>query len=73
MLNRWAGDNALSDGEDVWGPEATEMLELVAYGALGAEDEEEGRVSTDDVEKLLEFQVEQMQSRCCFPRPRSCS
>jgi anaphase-promoting complex subunit 5 len=68
MLNRYAGDKALSDGEDEWGPEATEMLELVAYGGLSIEDEEEGRVSTDDVEKLLEFQVEQMQSRTCFRR-----
>jgi anaphase-promoting complex subunit 5 len=63
MLNRWAGDKALNDGEEEWGPEATEMLELVAYGGLNLEDDENGRVSTDDVEKLLEFQVEQMQSR----------
>jgi anaphase-promoting complex subunit 5 len=63
MLNRWAGDKALSDGEDEWGPEATEMLELVAYGGLEIEDGNEGCVSTDDVEKLLEFQVEQMQSK----------
>ena len=68
ILNRWAGDQALSDGEEQWGPEATEMLELVAYGGLDIEDNEEGRVSTDDVEKLLEFQVEQMQSRSCFRR-----
>ena len=63
MLNRWAGDKALNDGEEEWGPEATEMLELVAYGGLNLEDEEKGRISTDDVEKLLEFQVEQMQSK----------
>lgn len=68
MLNRWAGDAALSHGEDIWGAEATEMLELVAYGSLNAGDEEEGRVSTDDVEKLLEFQVEQMQSKSRLPR-----
>jgi anaphase-promoting complex subunit 5 len=38
------------------------MLELIAYGDLGLNEETEGTVSTDDVEKLLEFQVEQMQS-----------
>jgi anaphase-promoting complex subunit 5 len=63
MLNRWAGDKALSDGEDQWGPEATGMLELVAYGGLTLDSAEEGDISTDDVEKLLEFQVEQMQSK----------
>ncbi|TVY49430.1 Anaphase-promoting complex subunit [Lachnellula occidentalis] len=59
-LGRWAGDRALEDGELEWGPGATEMLELVAYGNdLGGVGD--GGVSTDDVEKLLEFQVEQMQ------------
>lgn len=62
-LGRWAGDAALSVGEEEWGAQATEMLELVAYGNLTLDDEGEGLVSTDDVEKLLEFQVEQMQSR----------
>lgn len=61
-LGRWAGDKALSDGERKWGTEATEMLELVAYGDLREDNIGEGTVSTDDVEKLLEFQVEQMQS-----------
>jgi anaphase-promoting complex subunit 5 len=61
-LGRWAGDRALSDGEEDWGSPATEMLELIAYGDLGLNEETEGTVSTDDVEKLLEFQVEQMQS-----------
>lgn len=61
-LGRWAGDKALEDGEEDWGPEATEMLELVAYGGMSLGDAGEGCVSTDDVEKLLEFQVEQMQS-----------
>ena len=72
MLNRWAGDKALNDGEIEWGAEATEMLELVAYGGLNIEDEEEGRVSTDDVDKLLEFQVDQMQSRLCSPSFKIC-
>lgn len=60
-LGRWAGDRALEDGEEEWGTDATELLELVAYGGLSLEDELTGSVSTDDVEKLLEFQVEQMQ------------
>ena len=62
MLSRWAGDKALNDGEDEWGAEATEMLELVAYEGLNVADDGQGQVSTDDVEKLLEFQVERMQS-----------
>ncbi|PBP28472.1 anaphase-promoting complex protein [Diplocarpon rosae] len=59
-LGRWAGDRALEEGEAEWGSDATEMLELVAYGGLSIEDQD-GATSTDDVEKLLEFQVEQMQ------------
>ncbi|KAE8440399.1 hypothetical protein EG329_008161 [Mollisiaceae sp. DMI_Dod_QoI] len=60
-LGRWAGDRALGKGEEEWGTDATEMLELVAYGGMSLEDETAGSVSTDDMEKLLEFQVEQMQ------------
>ncbi|CAG8958854.1 hypothetical protein HYFRA_00011807 [Hymenoscyphus fraxineus] len=60
QLGRWAGDKALEDGERVWGVDATEMLETVAYG-IDMTSHQEGCVSTDDVEKLLEFQVEQMQ------------
>lgn len=59
---RWAGDKALHEGKEDWGDEATEMLELVAYGGFKLTDIDDGGVSTDDVEKLLEFQVEQMQS-----------
>jgi anaphase-promoting complex subunit 5 len=62
-LGRWAGDKALEEGEEDWGTEAAELLELVAYGGLTLDDTERGCVSTDDVEKLLEFQVEQMQSK----------
>lgn len=70
-LGRWAGDRALEDGEEEWGTDATELLELVAYGGLSLEDELTGSVSTDDVEKLLEFQVEQMQSKCLVSLTRS--
>lgn len=63
-LGRWVGDKALEEGEEEWGTDATEMLELVAYGGISIRDED-GITSTDDVEKLLEFQVEQMQSKQC--------
>lgn len=57
----WAGDIVLTEGEEGWGLDETETLAHVAYGGL--EDEEAGgSISTDDVEKLLEFHVEQMQS-----------
>lgn len=58
---RWAGDQALEEGEADWGPEATDMLQLIAYGSAEPDGIDYG-ASTDDVEKLLEFQVEQMQS-----------
>ena len=61
-LGRWAGDSVLAQAEEEWGMEATEMLELVAFGGLDIGATDEGCVSSDDVEKLLEFQVEQMQS-----------
>ena len=57
LLNRWGGDKALGDGEDEWGPEATEMLELVACGGLNIERDEDC-ISTDDVGKVVGFQVE---------------
>lgn len=64
-LHRWAGVKALVEGQEEWGVDATEMLELIAYGGLAIGDSE-GHVSMDDVEKLLEFQVEQMQSQPSF-------
>jgi len=63
-LERWAGNRALAEGQEDWGAEATEMLEHITYGALSLEDPDQGVISTDDVEKLLEFQIEQMQSKC---------
>lgn len=60
---RWTGEKSLIEGQEEWGVEATEMLETVAYGGPIIEDSDNGRISTDDVEKLLEFQVEQMQSK----------
>ncbi|KAL2065443.1 hypothetical protein VTL71DRAFT_3113 [Oculimacula yallundae] len=60
-LERWAGDKALAEGQEYWGLAATEMLENIAYGVMSMENADQGGISTDDVEKLLEFQVEQMQ------------
>jgi len=62
-LSRWAGDNALLNGQLEWGVEETEMLQLVAYDNFDVTKSGEGYVSTDDIEKVLEFQVEQMQSK----------
>jgi anaphase-promoting complex subunit 5 len=61
-LRRWAGDKALREGETEWGVEATEMFESIAYRGSLEDEKVEGSISTDDVEKLLEFQVDQMQS-----------
>jgi anaphase-promoting complex subunit 5 len=66
MLARWAGDSALNDGGCEWGAEATEMLHLIAYEAPSFPDTSR-EISIGDVEKLLEFQVEQMQSRSWRP------
>jgi anaphase-promoting complex subunit 5 len=61
-LHRWASDKALSDGETQWGVEATEMFEVINYHNVLEGESVEGSISTDDVEKLLEFQVDRMQS-----------
>jgi anaphase-promoting complex subunit 5 len=38
------------------------MFESIAYRGSLQDEKVEGGISTDDVEKLLEFQVDQMQS-----------
>jgi anaphase-promoting complex subunit 5 len=61
----WSFDAVLHKGDQIeeWGEHALETFTGVAYGTLLSNPEEvEGLVSTDDVEKLLEFQIEQMQS-----------
>lgn len=60
-VGNWAGDKVLAEGEEEWGLDETETLAHIAYGGL--EEDASGSVSTDDVEKLLEFHVEQMQSK----------
>lgn len=61
VVGNWAGDKVLAEGEEGWGLDETETLAHIAYGGL--EEETGGSISTDDVEKLLEFHVEQMQSK----------
>ncbi|KAI1437015.1 anaphase-promoting complex subunit 5-domain-containing protein [Xylaria sp. CBS 124048] len=54
-------DNVLLTGESEWGP-AVEAIASVAYGdMLGDDLNATIPVSTDDIERLLEFQIEQMQ------------
>jgi anaphase-promoting complex subunit 5 len=60
----WSFDVVLHEGNEEWGDNMLETFASVAYGSLINQPEDaEGLVSTDDVEKLLEFQVEQMQSK----------
>jgi anaphase-promoting complex subunit 5 len=59
---RWSFDEVLHEGDVEWGDDALEAFSCVAYGdVLGLPVGEAHMISTDDVEVLLEFQVEQMQ------------
>lgn len=64
-FGRLSFDNVLLLGEqEDWGYGSTMELASVAYGDMLTGDESSTLpVSTDDVENLLEFQIEQMQSR----------
>lgn len=60
----WSFDVVLQEGDEEWGNDALETFSSVAYGSiLSQPGDSEGFASTDDVEKLLEFQIEQMQSK----------
>ena len=61
---RLSFDNVLLLGEqEYWDPESTLELASVAYGDMLTGDETKTvAVSTEDIETLLEFQIEQMQS-----------
>jgi anaphase-promoting complex subunit 5 len=62
--DHWSFDVVLHEGSEEWGDNVLETFGSVAYGSLINQPEDaDGLVSTDDVEKLLEFQVEQMQSK----------
>ncbi|GAB0133107.1 hypothetical protein EsDP_00001523 [Epichloe bromicola] len=62
-FGRLSFDNVLLLGEkEDWGPESVSALAAVAYGDMLTDDESSTiPVSTDDIECLLEFQIEQMQ------------
>lgn len=59
-------DQVLDHGEQgEWDPEAVSVLASVAYGDMLTSASSTGlQASTDDIELLLEFQIEQMQSKC---------
>ncbi|KAI0476220.1 anaphase-promoting complex subunit 5-domain-containing protein [Xylariaceae sp. FL0804] len=60
-FQRLSFDNVLLSGESEWG-EGVDGITSVAYGdMLGHDINSTLPVSTDDVERLLEFQIEQMQ------------
>ncbi|KAI0130118.1 anaphase-promoting complex protein [Xylariales sp. AK1849] len=60
-FQRLSFDNVLLEGEHAWG-EGVEAVASVAYGDMLRDDPNATLpVSTDDIEKLLEFQIEQMQ------------
>lgn len=62
-FQRLSFDNVLLEGEGGWG-EGIEAIASVAYGDMLRDDPSSTLpVSTDDIEKLLEFQIEQMQSK----------
>lgn len=63
-IGNWSFDSVLREGDDEWGDDALETFASIAYGNLHTQPHDVGGfVSTDDVEKLLEFQIEQMQSK----------
>ncbi|KAK7946537.1 anaphase-promoting complex subunit 5-domain-containing protein [Apiospora aurea] len=60
-FQRLSFDNVLLEGEMTWGC-SVEAVASVAYGDMLRDDPSSTLpVSTDDIEKLLEFQIEQMQ------------
>lgn len=64
-VGRLSFDNVLLAGEqEDWNPDGVSALASVVYGEMLTSEEGEGvAVSTDDIEVLLEFQIEQMQSK----------
>ncbi len=63
--NVWSFDTVLEDAGPEWANMREDFLEI-AYDGFG-EKQQEGLVSTYDIEKLLEFQIEQMQSKSFCP------
>ena len=61
----WSFDAVLSEAVDEWDESAKDTFMNVGYDGGFEKKTEEGLVSTNDIEKLLEFQIEQMQSKYC--------
>ncbi|KAL2198775.1 anaphase-promoting complex subunit 5-domain-containing protein [Corynascus similis CBS 632.67] len=68
--SRLSFDSVLLDGEHEWGPQ-TDGVAVAAYGNMLLIDGQDAAlpVSTDDIESLLEFQIEQVQKT---PEEQSC-
>lgn len=62
--NSSAGKMSFDSNLQSWGQGCGHGLTEVVYGSLAEKGGLGGTVSTDDVERLLEFQVEEMQSAC---------
>jgi anaphase-promoting complex subunit 5 len=64
---RLSFDSVLMDGEHEWGRQ-TDEIAVAAYGNMLLLDGQDAAlpVSTDDIESLLEFQIEQVQSKLLF-------
>lgn len=62
---KWVGNMVLNEQEKHKGKYSVEKLGLIVHSSMELHDTSESYVSTDDVGKLLEFQVEKMQSK--FP------
>lgn len=64
QIGNFSFDSVLHEADEEWEPDALEQVANVAYGDfLSGQNGGSEFISTDDVEKLLEFQIEQMQSR----------
>lgn len=55
----------LNEGVEEWEDSARDTFMDVSYDGGFEKKNDEGLVSTNDIEKLLEFQIEQMQSKFC--------
>ncbi|POS86635.1 hypothetical protein EPUL_001383 [Erysiphe pulchra] len=58
---KWVGDMLINDQEKCKGKNPMKKLGLIVYTPVESHDTAESYISTDDVGKLLEFQVEKMQ------------
>lgn len=67
QCGRLSFDSVLMEGQHEWGP-FTDGIAVTAYGGMLMGQEDDALpVSTDDVESLLEFQIDQIQSMLLLP------